>query len=157
MSNNQLFSTVCRFNFRAIHLNYTSKLKLHLRKRKILLKSIKRMQIEEQKTQLYRETLPYSKRCCEEDRPFLEAKDTDKLSHITSLSFLIFLGLLEMDTSLNCSMISDYFTSVRANIPLTALSQYNNKLILYDSKYVCSYRWSHITESSLFIKKLIKK
>lgn len=89
-------------------------------------------------------------------RTLLQVKDKDKLSQVNSLSFHIFLGLFEKDTSLNCSMISDYFTSITANIPLIALSPCNNKSISYDSKYACNYRWSRITEPSLFIKKLIK-
>lgn len=89
-------------------------------------------------------------------RTLLQVKDKDKLSQVNSLSFHIFLGLFEKDTSLNCSMISDYFTSITANIPLIALSPCNNKSISYDSKYACNYRWSRITEPSLFVKKLIK-
>lgn len=85
-------------------------------------------------------------------RTLLQVKDKDKLSQVNSLSFHIFLGLFEKDTSLNCSMISDYFTSIL----LIALSPRNNKSISYDSKYACNYRWSRITEPSLFIKKLIK-
>lgn len=89
-------------------------------------------------------------------RTLLQVKDKDKLSQVNSLSFHIFLGLFEKDTSLNCSMFSDYLTSITANTPLIPLSPCNNRSILYDSKYACNYRWSRITEPSLFIKKLIK-
>lgn len=85
-------------------------------------------------------------------RTLVQVKDKDKLSQVNLLSFHIFLGLFEKDTSLNCSMISDYFTSIL----LIALSPCNNKSISYDSKYACNYTWSRITEPSLFIKKLIK-